>query len=186
MFDLLWSDISSNSILNYDNMNCLHSQLLLCGHLDGATAEIGVYEGTTSKMIISTTRKPHYCYDTFEGIVGSSSLYGDKHENGEFVCHLEQVKKNINVGSVIYKKGWFPDTFQEENISFCFVYSNTATYLGTKNTLECFTPTMVSGGKIVFYVDNNCLGVSKAIREFVNDNYSISYTNNFVIFTSKG
>ena len=118
MFDLLWLD---NSILDYENMKCLHDQLLLCSHLQGMTAEVGVYEGITSKMIITTSQKPHYCYDTFEGIVGSSSLYGDKHGDGEFTCHLDKVKQNINMDAVIYKKGWFPDTFEENDCFFCFV-----------------------------------------------------------------
>ena len=189
MFDDIWLDISKNSILNYENMKILYDQIMLCDEIEGiASAEVGVYEGMTSKLIGKVLKKKHYCYDTFEGIAGSSSLYGDTHNNREFICELDKVKQNINMDNIIYKKGWFPDTFEEKSVSFCFVYSDTATYLGAKNTFECFKSIMTSGGKIIFYADKNCLGVINAINEFAIDDLYLfvkSHINNFIIFTKK-
>jgi len=186
MFDSYWTDICNNSILDYESAKILYNQIILCNKIGGqATAEIGVYEGMTSKLIKNVLNKSHYCYDTFEGIVGSSSLYGDKHSNGEFLCHLDKVKQNINNDNVFYKQGWFPDTFEENSLSFCFVYSDTATYLGAKYTFECFKSTIVLGGKIIFYADDSCLGVKNAINMFQYDDlFIMSNINNFVIFTS--
>lgn len=191
MFDMIWFDISKNSILTYENMNILYDQIMLCDKIgitatSTSTAEVGVYEGMTSKLIRKVLKKPHYCYDTFEGIVGSTSLYGDSHHKGEFMCELDRVKQNINMDKVFYKKGWFPETFEETTHTFSFVYSDTATYFGAKHTFECFKSIVVSGGKIIFYADKNCLGVINAIQEFSSDElFVISHINNFIIFTKK-
>jgi hypothetical protein len=186
MFDLFWKDISNNSILDYKSTKTLYNEIILCDNIEGSTAEIGVYKGITSKLIIKILNKPHYCYDTFQGIIGSSILYGDNHYNGEFLCNLDEVKENIKSDNVFYKKGWFPETFDEYSVSFCFIYSDTATYLGAKNTFECFRSKMSSGGKIIFYVDDNCNGVKNAINEFEYKNAFIIYNiDNFIIFTKK-
>jgi hypothetical protein len=113
----------SDTILNSDNLKILYNQICACNNLSGMTAEIGVYKGDTSKIIRSTLNKTHYCYDTFEGIQNSEFIYGDSHSNGDYECNLEFVKKNINMDNVIYRIGYFPETFQEHNIMFCFVYS---------------------------------------------------------------
>lgn len=188
MFQELWQKICNKSILNYNQCYQIYYNYDLCKHLEGNTAEIGVYEGYTSKMIaMMCMYKTHYAYDTFEGITYSNPTYGDKYQNGEYACGLTQVKQNINLCNVVYKKGYFPQTFQESICKFCFVYSDTATYLGTKATIQTFTPNMVAGGKIMFYVDEKCAGVKTAIQEYDNIiDFIISYENpNFVIFTKK-
>ena len=147
-------------------------------------------------MIIEICNKNHYCYDTFEGIVDSFTKYGDVHVNGEFVCQLDKVKSNINGVNcingvngknfnkeVFYKKGIFPDTFEEHSLLFSFVYSDTATYLGTKNTFEYFKKIIVPNGKIIFYIDDNCLGVKNAIEKINDNTFNIKYKSCFVIFT---
>ena len=49
---------------------------------------------------------------------------------------------------------------------------------------------MVNNGKIIFYIDDNCIGVKNAITEFIEredcvDGFNISINNCFVIFTKK-
>jgi hypothetical protein len=132
--------------------------------------------------------KTHYCYDTFEGIKGSYLIYGDKHVNGEFICNLENVKKNIGINQerIHYKKGYFPNTFDEYTIPFSMVYSDTATYLGAKYTFEYFKYRMVSSGKIIFYIDENLDGVKNAIAEFLyEDLFTQCRVDRFIIFTRK-
>jgi O-methyltransferase len=184
-FSELWEEICNKSILNYKQLYQIYNQYNLCKHLDGNSAEIGVYQGYTSKMIAMLSKQTHYCYDTFEGIVSSNPTYGDNHNNGEFACCLEQVKQNINLDNVIYKKGYFPETFEESHCKFCFVYSDTATYEGTKASIETFKPHMICGGKLMFYVDDKCTGVKNAIQEYMDDaDFTISTeTPNFIVFT---
>lgn len=186
LFDKIWDkNIDANSILDYDSLRHIYNNAFACMHLDGATAEIGVYKGYTSKVIAMLSNKTHYCYDTFEGIIGSAENCGDIHNNGDFLCSLDEVKSNINLDNVIYRKGYFPNTFQEADCKFCFVYSDTATYAGAKATFEIFCANMVVGGKIVFYVDDNCIGVKHAIHEFAyTDDFVVSIENdNLVLFT---
>lgn len=184
MFDTFYTSIQSKSILDYENAKILYNQMILCDIPDCATAEIGVYQGMTSKLIKLALNKQHYCYDTFDGICGSESSNGDKHNNGEFNCGLDIVKQNINMDNIIYESGLFPITFKQHHIKFCFVYSDTATYYGTKHTFECFKNNVVCNGKIIFYKDTNCDGVNNAISEFKdNEMYTVTHINNFIIFT---
>jgi O-methyltransferase len=187
MVDKIWKEISTNNILGYNKSKLLYIELLDCIKLEGSTAEIGVYEGNTSKMIkLLNNDKTHYCYDTFEGIIGSDNKH-DTHENGKFYCNLDKVKRNINLGGVIYKKGYFPETFNEDSEKFCFVYSDTSTYIGTKNTLLYLHNNIVIGGKIICYSDDKCKGVKEAIDEFsvTNTDFSMYKISNFLVLTRK-
>jgi hypothetical protein len=159
------------SILNEKKVEFIYSQLEIIQqkNIPGLTAEIGVFRGGTSFLIHSMLpHKLHICYDTFEGILGASEE-NDNHKNGEFSCSLEVVQKNIGSSeNIIYKKGMFPETFAEQHTKFCFVHSDTDTYLGTKATLDCFTNIMSPGGMIIFddFEWKNCPGVAKALEEF--------------------
>lgn len=163
-----WKINGTSSLLGYEKSGQLFFELMGVLNLEGNTAEIGVYKGFTSKLIHTFTKdRTHYCYDTFCGIQGASSEI-DMHKDGEFSCSLNEVKKNINLPNIIYKVGYFPDTFQESDNKFIFVHSDTDTYIGTKTTIECFKDIMVKGGKIMFddYCWDWCPGVEKALHEF--------------------
>jgi O-methyltransferase len=163
-----WKVNGSSSLLGYIKSGQLFFELMGVTHLEGNTAEIGVYKGFTSKLIHTFTKnKTHYCYDTFCGIQGATEE-NDLHKDGEFNCSLDEVKSNINLPNIIYKVGYFPETFEEGNQKFMFVHSDTDTYIGTKSTIEHFKDIMVKGGKIIFddYCWSNCPGVEKALHEF--------------------
>jgi hypothetical protein len=181
-------------ILNDHDVYVLKKIMQSVSHIEGSTAEIGVYKGETTKLIIETlpnrnrnlterpaelnrnlTERPaelnHYCYDTFSGIVCAGE--NDNHKDGEFSCSLEEVKRNIGTSAaaqIKYCVGLFPDTFSTAapDEKFSFVYSDTATYFGAKHTLLCFVPHMAPGGKIVFYTDHNTQGVEKAINDYLS------------------
>lgn len=72
------------------------------------------------------------------------------------------------MSNVIYKVGYFPDSFSENDEKFCFVHTDTDTYDGTKNSIIYFKDKIVSGGKIMFddYCWEHCPGVEKALAEF--------------------
>jgi len=138
-------------------------------NVPGWTAEIGVFLGGTSRLIHQMLpEKIHICYDTFEGIQGAQPGI-DVHSDGEFKCNLMSVQRNIDLHeNIVYKKGFFPDTFAEQHVKFAFVHSDTDTYHGTKTTLESFAPQMSPGGIILFddYQWAACPGVEKALDEF--------------------
>jgi hypothetical protein len=163
-----WNETGSSSLLGYEKSKQLLFELKEVLHLEGNTAEIGVYQGYTSRLIhLVTINKLHYCYDTYCGIKGATNN-NDVHIDGEFNCSLEQVKSNINLPNIVYKVGYFPETFEENTEKMIFVHSDTDTYVGTLNTIKYFKDIMVSGGKIIFddYNWQYCPGVEKALHEF--------------------
>jgi len=178
-FHTLFQSIGS-SLLGHKKALNLFIELQSVKHLEGNTAEIGVFQGSTSKLIHTILNdRTHYAYDTFCGIQGSNPKE-DFHNDGDFSCSLDKVKSNINMEGVVYKVGFFPATFEsdkEGKESFVFVHSDTDTYHGTKTTLECFAPLMVKGGKILFddYQWKHCPGVEKAVNEFLLANYDFSF-----------
>lgn len=142
--------------------------------LEGEMAEIGVYQGFTAKfMHNSCPTKIIHLYDTFKGIVKADKSI-DVHSDGDFSdTSVEAVKLCMGESpNVKYHVGIFPDTFTEYDSKFCFVYSDTDTYFGTRATLDIFAGRMVIGGKIMFddYEWRGCPGVKKAIVEFLTLN----------------
>jgi O-methyltransferase len=169
-FDRLFNDgvINQNSLLKPRKSYNLYTEIQEVKELPGNTAEIGVFQGRTSRLIHKILpNKIHYAYDTYCGIVGADATV-DVHVDGEFSAGLELVKSVIDMEKVIYKVGFFPDSFSENDEKFCFVHSDTDTYIGTKSTLDYFCDRLVPGGKIVFddYQWHKCPGVEKALMEF--------------------
>lgn len=176
-FNNVWELVNKNTLVGRNKAINIYNELIQTVNLIGNTAEIGVYRGNTSKFIHEICdHKTHYCYDTFEGVALVDKSI-DSHNNGDFACPLEEVKKMVGEDNVIYKVGIFPNTFNENNEKFSFIHSDTDTYAGTKATLECFANIMVKNGKIFFddYKWKACMGVEKAIKEFLknNKNYAI-------------
>lgn len=170
-FEEVYKNVEIGTLLGPVKSRVLYDELVPTINLDGMTAEIGVYQGKTSKLIhLLTPTKIHYCYDTFCGVQGADNKI-DLHHNGDFACKLEEVKKVINMSNVMYKVGYFPDTFDENDISFSFVHSDTDTYVGTMNTIKYFKDHIVKNGKILFddYEWSSCPGVKKAIHEFIEN-----------------
>jgi hypothetical protein len=175
-FHEIWDSMNHHSFNGLDKTKIVYEELLDTFELEGHTAEIGVYKGHTSKLINELCKhKTHYCYDTFSGIDLSDSNI-DFHKNGEFSCSLNDVKDLLGENNIVYKVGVFPNTFNEGNEKFSFVHSDTDTYAGAKATLDYFAPIMVDNGKILFddYKWENCRGVEKAIKEFMNNNNSFT------------
>jgi len=160
--------INMNSLLKPCNSYNIYKEIQEVKDLSGSTAEVGVFQGRTSRLIHKLMpNKRHYAYDTFCGIVGSDPLC-DVYTDGNFSAGLDMVKSIINMDNVVYRVGFFPDSFKEYDEQFCFVHSDTDTYIGTKSTLDYFCKRLVSGGKIVFddYLFDKCPGVEKALMEF--------------------
>lgn len=187
-FDEIFFNINNfeNSLLGKEKTKVLFEEIISINK-KGITAEIGVFEGLTSKLIASINGNNfHFCYDTFSGVVNSDQEI-DKVADGNFSCCLENVKNKINMEKVIYKIGIFPETFEEKHLEFNFVHSDTDTYFGAKSTFDCFSNIMVIGGKILFddYKWELCPGIEKAINEFllINDNYNKKEFENQCVLT---
>ena len=164
-------------LLGYKKSKNIYDEIQVLRNVEGHTAEVGVFHGHTSKLIHRLlSDRTHYAYDTYCGIKGANPSI-DRHIDGEFSAGLQGVKEVINMDDVVYKVGLFPDTFSEQNEKFCLVHSDTDTYFGTKATLACFAPLIVTGGKIIFddYDWHMCPGVKKAVEEFKETDTAFTY-----------
>jgi len=150
--------------------------------LEGDMAEIGVWRGASAAVAHGVApHKTLHLYDTFQGVVKADSSV-DVHSNGDFSdTTVETVREalgwTLDETRLVFHVGEFPSTFTEQDRKFCFVYSDTDTYFGTKATLAIFAPRMVPGGKIMFddYEWHGCPGVKKAITEFLIENEGIQH-----------
>jgi len=153
-------------------------------NIEGAVAEIGVFQGHFSCEInrVFPERKL-YLFDTFGGFDGrdlniesninpeSYSLF--KNWVVEGVDYLKDgnvslvLEKMPHPESCFIKKGYFPETFDIENESFVFINIDTDLYQPTKAGLEVFYPLMSKGGVILVHDYFCCVGVAKAVDEFI-------------------
>jgi hypothetical protein len=109
-----------------------------------------------------------YMYDSF-GIVNAKNDI-DFHKDGEFIPKYtyEETVQYINNPNCVFRKGTFPDTFEEGNETFLFIHTDTDTYQGTVDTIRVFEPLLARGGMIVHddYGIRTCPGVTQACDEY--------------------
>lgn len=148
--------------------------------IEGAVAELGVYQGGFAKIIneLFYDRKI-YLFDTFEGFTDKDVEYDDKHgfcktQKGRFSdtnvnIVLDQMKYKENC---IIKKGYFPDTTDGlENEVFAFVSIDADLYKPIYDGLNFFYDKLSKGGYIMVHDYNHSLykGVKEAVRKFCNE-----------------
>ncbi|MFX1311248.1 MAG: TylF/MycF/NovP-related O-methyltransferase [Promethearchaeota archaeon] len=143
--------------------------------IKGNFAELGVFQGKTSKIIHSLApEKKLYLFDTFEGF--PIEYLEDKEDTNRFKnTKLNLVKKNIgNLNNVIIRKGIFPETTKGlEYETFSFVCLDADLYKSTIEGLKFFYPRISEGGYIFIHDYHNPqesnAGVLRAVREFMSN-----------------
>jgi O-methyltransferase len=136
----------------------------------GSIAELGVFRGTTSKLIhnIDPNRK-FFLFDTFEGFPHEQL---DKKDDERFKnTSLEIVKNKLgDSNNVFIRKGVFPETAKGlEQEKFSFVLIDVDLYIPTYQGLEFFYPRMVSGGYMLIHDYNNPQESERAVFRAVNE-----------------
>jgi O-methyltransferase len=148
-------------------------------NIAGCVAELGVYKGNfASKLNILFKDRPLYLFDTFEG-------FNNKDINIEITKNFSSGKQDFSDTSVqgvmkkmkypencIIKKGYFPETVKDINVTFCFVNIDTDLYLPISEGLKFFYPRLEKGGYIFVHDFNNSNypGARKAVYEFCEEN----------------
>ena len=76
-------------------------------------------------------------------------------------------QKKLN--NIIFKKGFFPDSFNGFNEKISFLHLDVDLYNSYKNCLDFFYPLLVNGGIITFdeYDNTKWTGAKVAIDEFL-------------------
>lgn len=158
------------------------TEQIIAKKVSGNMAELGVYKGDFAQYLNRyLPDKKLYLFDTFEGFHEK-----DIHENNRVIisslqdfkdtCTEEVLSKMIYRDNVIIKKGYFPETVQDVDDSFCFVSLDADLYSPILNGLEYFYPRLEHGGYI-FVHDFGTLywrGCKDAVNEYCTRN-NISY-----------
>ena len=167
-----------------DDLDRRVESLRLCANIinengiKGDVAEAGVFEGDFAKYINLFFRERNlYLFDTFEGFENETlkqnvdECWGKWMENNytftssgveTVLCKMPFPDK------CIIKKGFFPQTAEDMQETFCFVNIDMDIYQSTKDGLDFFWPRMEKRGVIFVhdYFSWNCPGVKKAVDDF--------------------
>lgn len=148
-------------------------------NIEGPIAELGVFRGDFT-IVINRIFKDRtlYLFDTFDGFsdadleddetidnkIGESSKFKD--------TSTELVKSRLTYkNNVIFKKGYFPDTFDLYNEKFAFVSIDLNLYQPVKCALDLFYERMQEGGYILVsdYYAPFYAGTKKAIDDWCKE-----------------
>jgi hypothetical protein len=137
--------------------------------IEGDIAEVGVYRGSSAKIICETSKKPVHLFDTFEGLP-AISRHDDaaSFHKGDFPASLENVKNYLkSYTNAFFYKGLFPDTVESvKDKKFSFVHLDVDIYQSTLDGLNFFYPRMNKGAIMISHDYPSSPGVKKAFDEF--------------------
>lgn len=152
--------------------------------IDGAVAELGVAQGEFARVINAHfPDRKLYLFDTFEGFPETDVEHETFHQysttsKDQYAdISLEQVIGSMRFPeNCIIKKGYFPDTAEGLEESFCFVNIDCDLYKPIYAGLSYFYPRLVRGGYMFVhdYRSKYFLGVREALRAFAYEQ-GISY-----------
>lgn len=146
----------------------------------GDLAELGVFRGEFSKHLNSEfPDRKLYLFDTFEGFakedvdIDIAKGYSEKQLFGE-VNNFEDTSVDLVLGKMRYRdsvhirKGYFPDTIPQEEITYALVSIDCDLYVPILEGLRYFYPRVNSGGYIMIH-DYNTIdlkGVKHAVYDY--------------------
>jgi O-methyltransferase len=131
-------------------------------NLKGSIAEVGVYTGNFAKyMNQAFPEKKLYLFDTFEGFdakdvaLEKENNFSTGDQNFSNTSTELVLDKMINKDNCIIKKGYFPESFNGLEDTFCFVSLDPDLYKPIYDGLEYFYPRLEKGGYIFIHDYNN-------------------------------
>jgi hypothetical protein len=190
-YKLTWPELAwfKNSVLldilrNFDELDgfnahrrlALQQLLRLTSHVEGDTAECGVYKGCGSYIILaanerSSSDRIHHVFDSFEGLSRPDEKDGDYWTAHDLTAEEALAKRKlIMFERVRFYKGWIPSRFTEiGEHKFSFVHVDVDLYEPTLKSIEFFYDKINTGG--IFVCDDygflTCPGATSAIDEFL-------------------
>lgn len=140
--------------------------------LPGKFAEVGVYQGVTSKLIANVKGdREFHLFDTFEGLPPDCEKDAGVHRVAQYACSLESVRSYLSdYDNIFFHKGIFPESARDvEESQYSFVHFDVDLYEGTLACLEYFYPRMTPGGVLISHDYGMLAGVQRAFQEFMAD-----------------
>ena len=172
--------VNSEDYCRYTTLELLMEQIK-DNNIEGELAELGVFRGHFSKYInASFPDRKLYLFDTFEGF-DEKDINADiknKYTSEEWFekCNdfsstsvkivLDKMKYQ---SQCVVRKGWFPETIPDEEITYAFVSLDCDLYEPMLAGLRYFYPRLSKGGYIMLH-DYNLIhelrGVKQAVRDY--------------------
>ena len=171
--------VSFNSLLSNDRLISIRNLLLSVADLEGAIMEIGCYKGGCARYMAEHTTERVYLVDTFDGLP-EPTAYDNKHIAGEFRATMEDVEKTMEgIKDWTVIKTRYPAEDPMLPTKFKFVHLDVDLYESTIESLRYLESKMVKGGIIVIddYESKDCLGVTRAVNEYIIQSRKVFYTN---------
>jgi O-methyltransferase len=138
----------------------------------GDLAEVGTYEGGSSRMICAAKGdRPLHLFDTFEGLPPAAAQDGHVHREHQYTCSLESVRNYLSGHpNVSFYKGRFPESSGPvADKRFSFAHFDVDLYESTLACLEFFYPRMIPGGVMLSHDYSILSGVREAFAKFLKD-----------------
>ena len=161
---------------SYERKYFLKELLKLTKKIAGDTAELGVYFGASSELILESIKsvdKKHHMFDSWEGISQPSFEDGTYWQKGNLNSSFFDCKNSLSSfqeDKKIYYEGWIPNTFKKVPIELCFsfIHFDVDLYQPTRDGLNYFYLKLNTGGIMLFddYTFISCPAVKKAVDEF--------------------
>jgi O-methyltransferase len=162
----------AESLLTGNEAFLLHSLAQAQSGLDGAMAEVGVYQGSSAQIICEAKGdRPLYLFDTFTGLPKPDETETRMLGQGQYSASFVAVQSLLRA----YRKvrlcpGMFPQSAAGiGRVRFSLVHLDADLYSSTLAGLEFFYPRMVAGGIIVLHDYSTLPGVARASREFLSE-----------------
>lgn len=163
------------TLVTFNEAYMVYSLARSVARLPGDFAEVGVYEGSTARLLCELKEdKALHLFDTFEGLPGGTTaveklLYRRK---GQYACSLESVQAYLGAfRDVRYYKGLFPLSAAELEAGrrFALVHIDVDLYQSTLDCLQYFYPRLTPGGILLSHDYSVLEGVRQAFGEFLAD-----------------
>ena len=162
------------------DMITLLLRTMLEKNIAGSLAELGVYKGSTAKLIHHyVPERQLHLFDTFEGFTSRSVSAEKGHtdfqtKGSKFSdTSITQVRNYISPqnDNVTFHQGYFPDSLTEDfpEQSFAFVHLDADLYEPTLEGLKYFYPRMSKHGILLVHDYNAWIGARKAVDDFFAD-----------------
>lgn len=178
--------ISIPPVTNYIRISTLEliAEEIYSNGVPGSVAEVGVYKGMFAKFLNQVfPDKTLYLFDTFEGFdqkdvkVETSNNYSTGKQDFSDTSAEGVLAKMSNRDKCVIKKGWFPESLDGLEDTFCFVSLDADLYKPIYDGLEYFYPRLSKGGYIFIHDYNNkeYEGAKAAVREYCSK-MNVAYT----------
>jgi hypothetical protein len=150
----------------------LRELLKLVDHLEGDTAEAGVYEGGSSWLICHARggRSTHWAFDSFEGLSAPSERDGSFWSAGDLAAGETSARALLEPLGAVVLRGWIPEVFAQSRIErLVFAHVDVDIHDPTLASFEYFYDLLVPGGMIVCddYGFAPCRGAKEAVDRFM-------------------